>query len=294
MNRMTRGEKAFQAFNVIFMLLTAVLFLLPFVVLASSSLMSQAEAAKYGNYVIFARNPAFTAYKTILGTGSLLLTAYRNTLLRVVVGTLLNLIFTASLAYGLSKKEVPGRSFFMGLIFVTMFFSGGLIPNFLLIKGIGLYDTFWAMVIPGLISAWNMILMRNFFQQIPESLEEAAALDGASPIRTLISVIIPLSAPIIATMALFYGVAHWNSWFDAVIYLRDNQLWPLQVLLRNLIFTASSTGLDIMSVNTLDVQPPSTAVKSAVIIVSTVPILCVYPFLQKYFVKGLLVGAIKG
>ncbi len=294
MIRMTRGEKLFQVFNVILMIVTSVCFLLPFVVLLSSSLMSQTEAAKYGNYVIFVRSPDFTAYKSILGTGSLLLTAYKNTVLRVLVGTLLNLLFTSSLAYGLSKKEVPGRNFFMGIIFVTMFFGGGLIPNYLLLKGIGLYNTFWVMVIPGLVSAWNMILMRNFFQQLPDSLEEAAALDGASPLRTLFSIIIPLSTPIIATMALFYGVGHWNSWFDAVIYIRDNSLWPLQVLLRNLVFTASSTGLDISTINAADVQPPSTAVKSAVILVSTLPILCVYPFLQKYFVKGLLIGAVKG
>lgn len=291
---MSRGEKIFQVFLIVLMLLLSLIFIVPFIVLISSSLMSSSEAAKLGNYVLFAPHPDFTAYKTILNTGSLLFSAYKNTILRVIVGTALNLLFTTMLAYGLSKKQVPGRNIFMGIVFFTMFFSGGLIPTYLVIKSLHLYNTFWVLVIPSLISAWNMILMRNFFQQIPESLEESASLDGASPARILFSIIIPLSTPIIATIGLFYAVAHWNSWFDAVIYIRDNTLWPLQLLLRNLLFTAGSAGLDIASVNALDVQPPSTAIKCAVIIVSTVPILCIYPFLQKYFVKGLLVGSVKG
>ena len=292
--KMTRAEKRFQVFNNLLMLLLAVTFLLPFIILISSSFVNTTDAARYGSYVLYPRHFDFSAYQSILNTNSLLFNAYKITIFRVVVGTVLNLIFTTMLAYGLSKRQVPGHGLFTTIVIITMFFGGGLIPTYLLMRTLGLVNTFWVLVIPGLVSPWNMVLMRNFFQQIPVDLEEAAMIDGATPAQTLVRVIIPLSTPIIATIALFCAVGHWNAWFDAVLYIRDNKLWPLQLLLRNLVFTASNEGLDVARINAVGVMPPSTSIKCAVILVSTIPILCIYPFLQKYFVKGILVGSLKG
>jgi len=294
MSRMTKGEKIFQYFNIAIMVLLSATFIIPFIILISSSFVNEADAAKYGSYVLFPHSFHWDAYSSILGRGSLLGNAYKITIFRVIIGSALNLVFTTMLAYGLSRKSVPGRGLFTTIVIITMFFGGGLIPTYLQMRSLGLINTFWIMVLPGLISPWNMTLMRNFFQQIPIDLEEAAMIDGATPGRILVSVIIPLSTPIIATITLFSAVGHWNSWFDAMIYIRDNQLWPVQLLLRNLIFTASNEGLDVANLNAVGVRPPSTAIKCAVIMVSTVPILCIYPFLQKYFVKGMLVGSLKG
>jgi len=174
-----------------------------------------------------------------------------------------------------------------------MLVSGGLIPSFLLVKYIGLYNNVWALIVPGLISVWNMILLRNFFMQIPESLEESAILDGATPIQILIKIIIPLSVPAIATIGLFYAVAHWNDWYDAFIYITDSQKLPVQNIMRNIVIGASIADLGNEGMSD-SVKPPTETIKSAVIIISTLPILCVYPFIQKYFVKGIMVGSVKG
>jgi ABC-type sugar transport system, permease component len=206
----------------------------------------------------------------------------------------LNLLITGMLAFGVSRKNLPGRNFFTILIFITMLFNGGLIPNYLLYKGIGITDTFWVMILPGLVNAWWMIIMRNFFSQIPESLEESAIIDGATPLKIFIRIIIPLSAPAFATIGIFYAVFHWNSWFDAAVFINKESLQPVQVLLRRIVLTMSNEDVNNEILNTMSQKPPTSSIKSAVIIVSTVPILCVYPFLQKYFVKGMLVGSVKG
>lgn len=293
--KMTKGEKAFQWFNYIFLTILTLVFLVPFLVVFSTSFVTEQEVARRGAFILIPQDFSLTAYKMLLSQGSTLINSYKITLFRVVVGTALNLFFTSTLAYGLSKKKLPGRNFFITLIFITMMFGGGLIPNFMLIKALGLYNEVWVMVIPGLISAWNMILMKNFFIQIPESLEESAMLDGANPFRILISIILPLSMPIMATIGLFYAVGHWNAWFDASIYINDSKKLPVQVFMRNIVLAMSHKELDGTVLNeAAGVRPTAETIKSAVIIISTLPILCVYPFIQKYFVKGMMVGSIKG
>lgn len=293
--RMSKGEKVFQYFNYIFLTILTLFFLVPFLIVFSTSFVTEQEVARRGAFILIPEVFSLGAYKMLLAQGSLLINSYKITLFRVIVGTALNLFFTSTLAYGLSKKSLPGRNFFITLIFITMLFGGGLIPNFMLIKALGLYNKVWVMIIPGLISAWNMILMRNFFSQIPESLEESAMLDGATPIQILIRIILPLSMPIMATIGLFYAVGHWNAWFDASIYINDTKKLPVQVFMRNVVLSMSSKELDGSVINEVaGVRPTAETIKSAVIIISTLPILCVYPFIQKYFVKGIMVGSIKG
>ncbi len=293
--KMSNGEKSFQIFNYVFLTLLTLIFLIPFIIVFSTSFVTEQEVARRGAFILFPQQFSLGAYKVLLSQGSSLVSSYKITLFRVIVGTFVNLLFTTTLAYGLSKKTLPGRNFFITLIFITMLFSGGLIPSFMLIKALGLYNNIWVMIIPGAVSAWNMILMRNFFSQIPESLEESAMLDGATPLEILVKIILPLSMPIIATIGLFYAVGHWNAWFDASIYINDTKKLPVQVFMRNVILSMSSKELDGAVLNEVaGVKPTAETLKSAVIIITTLPILCVYPFIQKYFVKGIMVGSIKG
>lgn len=227
------------------------------------------------------------AYRTVL-SNRLIPQAYKVTIFVTIVGTTLNMVFTIMGAYVLSKKFLPGRSAMTLMIVITMLFNGGLIPTFLTVKSIGLYDNVWALVIPGLISTYNMIVLRNFFMQIPSSLEESATIDGCSYTGTLVKIILPLSLPALATISLFYAVGNWNSFFNAVIYINKQDLWPLQLLLREMLLKSTN---DMLRDNNL---PPTETVKMAMIIVVVFPILIVYPFLQKYFVKGMLVGSVKG
>lgn len=292
--KMTTGEKVFQIFNYIFLVLLSLTFLIPFLVVFSTSFVSEAEAMRRGSFILIPQKFDLTAYKMLLSGGSILFNAYKITIFRVVVGTFLNLTFTSMLAYGLSKRNLPGRNFFITLIFITMLFGGGLVPTYMLIKSLGLVDSVWVMIIPGLISAWNTIIMRNFFYTIPDSLEESATLDGASPLQILIKIIFPVSLPAFSTIGLFYAVGHWNSWFDAAIYINDRNKMPVQVIMRNIVLTMTTQDLNTEFISDFGVRPPAQTLKCAVIIVSTVPILCIYPFLQKHFVKGVLVGSIKG
>lgn len=211
------------------------------------------------------------------------------------MGTVLNLAVTISLAYGLSKDNLKGKTVITGFVFFTMLFSGGLIPTFILVKGLGLIDSRWSMVLPCLVNTWNLLIMRNFFYAIPKSLEEAAVIDGANDVQILTKVVLPLSKASIATIGLFYAVSHWNAWFDAMLYINKTPLLPMQNILRNIITAASSIGdLGAEAYNSLDVVPPSQSIRAATIVITTLPILVVYPFVQKYFVKGVMVGSVKG
>lgn len=230
----------------------------------------------------------------LFASGKNIVRAYSNTLFRVFVGTGLNLVVTISLAYGLSKDNLKGKTVITGFVFFTMLFSGGLIPTFILVKGLGLIDSRWAMVLPCLVNTWNLLIMRNFFYAIPKSLEEAAVIDGANDIQILTKVVLPLSKASIATIGLFYAVSHWNAWFDAMLYINKTPLLPMQNILRNIITAASSIGdLGAEAYNSLDVVPPSQSIRAATIVITTLPILVVYPFVQKYFVKGVMVGSVK-
>jgi putative aldouronate transport system permease protein len=294
--RMTNTSKSFMIVIYLILGLLTLCFLFPFIMIISTSLMSQDAVLKYGTFQLIPKTFDLSAYQIILSKGSLIYSGYLVTTIRVVVGTSLNLLFTTALAYGLSKRYLPGRNGFITFIFITMIFSGGLIPTYMVVKSLHLVNTLWALMIPNLVNAYNFIIMKAFFDQIPESLEESASIDGANPIQILMRIVIPLSLPSIATIGLFYGVAHWNAWFDAAIFINDYHKMPLQIILRDVVIHLSGdkVGLGMTVVNTNIKRPPSIAFSSAVIIISTLPILFVYPFIQKYFVKGALIGSIKG
>lgn len=273
--------------------LLAVLTLIPILHVLSVSLSSP-RAVLDSKLMLWPKQMTLESYKFIF-RNDVLLRSLGITVFITVVGTALNLLFTTSAAYVLSKKELPGVSYFLLLIVITMLFSAGIIPGYMLIRSLGLLDSVWSMILPGMVGAFNLILMRNFFWSVPESLTESAKMDGAGELRILFQVMIPLSVPAIATIGLFYAVGHWNEFFRGVFYINDSQKWPLQVLMRNIVSQANLNELGVSNqqlyaggkFNVLTIQ-------SATIIAATVPILAVYPFLQKYFVKGIMLGAVKG
>lgn len=225
-----------------------------------------------------------------------MLIGYRNTILYTVVGTAINIIATIAVAYPLSKRDFRGRSLLTILFTVTMFFSGGMVPNFLLIRELGLYNSMWSLLLPGAVSAWNLVIMRTYFQgSIPEEICESAYMDGCSNLGTLLRIVLPLAMPIIAVMVLFYGVDHWNSYFNALLYLKDRNKYPLSLVLREILlqgFGQEKAGTEVM--DTVSDLLLYETLKYAVIIVSSAPMLALYPLLQRYFVKGVMVGSLKG
>lgn len=286
------GSKIFDAGNVVFLILLSACFLIPFFIIIFTSLATKLDIAQRGPYIIFPQTFQLDYYRQILYVGSPVYDGYKVTIFRVFVGTFLNLVVTASLAYGLSKRKLPFVRAFTAFVFFTMFFNGGLIPTYLVVKLTGLTNKIWALIIPMLVNTWNLLVMRTFFMQLPESLEEAAIIDGAGHMQVFLRIIIPLSLPSFATIGLFYAVAHWNSWFDAAIYINDQSKMPVQNIMRNIVVTMNEQNDDFLMQN--DNPPPAEALKSTVIVVSTIPILLIYPFIQKYFVKGVMIGAIKG
>lgn len=273
------------------LILLALIFLIPFWMVLVTSVVSETERLSRGLLIMYPKQLDFSAYKTILSKNSQIISAYGITIMRTVIGTACNLLVTAMMAYGLSKRTLPFRKTLTLAVFFTSIFNPGLIPTFLAVKYTGLYDTFGAFIIPNLVVVWWMLILRNFFMQIPDEMEEAALIDGASPVTVLFKIILPLSLPSLATIGMFYAVWHWNSWFDGMLYISRSSLFPVQVVLKNIISASMVENLDLYAGS---VPPPLEAVKSAAIMVSTVPILLVYPFVQKYFVKGVMVGGVKG
>jgi putative aldouronate transport system permease protein len=234
----------------------------------------------------------FKAYKLVL-ENPMIAIGYRNTLFYVTVGTALNLLMTSLAAYGLSRKNVFWRNPILFLIIFTMFFSGGLIPTYLWVgNNLGMLDTPWALIIPPAINTWNLLIMKTAFESVPVALEESARLDGANDFHILFRIIIPLSLPVIAVMVLFYAVYHWNAYFNALVYLRTRDLYPLQMILRDILISNNVSSMTT-GVSGGDVEPIGETIKYATIVIATLPILMIYPFLQKYFVKGAMIGAIK-
>lgn len=288
----TTSERIFDAANIVFLIFLSLMFVVPFLAVLSTSFISAEESMRRGAFVLIPERLDFAAYDVLLNRGKIILNAYQVTIFRVIVGTILNLLFTSMLAYGLARRSLPGRNALVLFIFLTMIFQGGLIPNYMLMDTLGLKDTLWVLILPSLISAWNLFILRNFFMGLPEELEESAVIDGATPLLILFKIVIPLSMPAMATIGLFYAVHHWNDWFGASIYMNDVNKMPVQVIMRNILLTGitqNEAQLEYVSN-----PPPAATLKSAVIIISTLPILFAYPFLQKYFVKGVMVGSIKG
>ncbi|MGO4497201.1 carbohydrate ABC transporter permease [Paenibacillus sp. 2RAB27] len=288
----TVGDYIFDSVNVILLAALAVITAYPFVYVIFASLSSADELTAHSGLLLKPLGLSLNAYKAVL-KNPIIYTGYMNTLFIVVVGTAYNIMMTSMGAFVLSRKDFFWRKPITIMIVFTMFFGGGLIPNFLLVKNLGLMDSLWALIIPGAIGTWNLIIMRTAFQGIPDSLVESAHIDGAHDFTILFKIILPLALPTIAVMVLYYGVGHWNAWFGAMIYLRNRDLWPLQLALREILISNST---DEMMSGTVaqDRQSIGETIKYATIMVATLPILAAYPFLQKYFVKGVMVGALKG
>lgn len=289
MINLTIGEKVWQAVVYLILIFLSLLCLLPFLYVVAVSVTPESEVLRRG-IVIIPESFTFIAYKEVFishGIGQ----AYKITLFRTIVGTVLNVFFTVIAAYPLSKKYLPGRSPFLLFIVFTMMFSGGLIPTYLLIRSLGLLDSPWVLIIPNLISAFNLVIIKGFFEQLPGEIEESARVDGASELQSLWRIILPLSLPVLATISLFYAVGHWNSYFDAIVYINDSNLMPLQVVLRNILLNVATQSADSIA-NSGAVS--TFAVQMAAVVVTTVPILMVYPFMQKHFTKGVLLGSVKG
>jgi len=286
-----KGDIAFDIFNGLVMLTVCVATLYPIMYVVGRSLMPDAERA-LRPLAIFPNKIDLQAYKYILGKGSLLFNAYRITIFRTTVGTFISLMVEAMFAYVISKKHYPLSKPLTIMIAFTMWFQGGLIPTFLLVRQVGLMNSIWVYIFPALMSAWYIFIMRNFFSQIPKSLEDSARIDGANEAVVFFKIILPLSKPVLATIGLFHAVTHWNEWFSAMIYVSDKNKWPVQVILRQILATAMQS--EMLEENVVAVAPPAVSVQMATVVIVTVPIILVYPFIQKHFAKGMMVGSIKG
>lgn len=288
----TIGERTFDVFITLLLSALIVVTLYPFLYVVFASVSAPELLIRHRGLLFFPLGWNTASYTRVL-SNPMIIKGYQNTLTIVVLGTTLNLLMTSLGAYVLSRKGVMLKNLIMFLVVFTMFFSGGLIPFYLQVRGLGLADKLWALIFPTLISTWNLIVMRTSFQAIPDSMEESARLDGANDLHILFLIILPLSLPVVAVMILFYGVGHWNAWFNAMIFLRSRTKYPLQLILRE-ILVASDTSSMTTNVGGMDVEAIGQTIKYATVVVATVPILFVYPFLQKYFVKGIMVGALKG
>lgn len=291
--RLTRGEKIFEVINILFMCFLALIMVYPFWHVLMYSLTPPQYSGGGGMFFWPKGGFSLSSYNSVF-KNPLLWTGLRTTVTVTVVTGAAGVFFTATTAYPLSKKRMHGRNFFMFIVFFTMLFGGGLVPGYLLVRDLGLLDSLWALILPGLLGAWNIIIMRNFFANIHESLEESARIDGASDLRIFFSIILPLSKAVLATIFLFIAVGKWNDYFSTILYIQDREKWMLQAVLREMINnTAAAMSRSGVSI-TDDMMLTPESIKTTTIIVATVPILIVYPFLQKYFVKGVMIGSVKG
>jgi len=291
--KQTGVDRVFSIFIAIVSILIFVVVAYPlyYVVIAS---FSDPVAVVSGRVNFFPIDTTLESYRLVLRERGIWI-GYRNSVIYLLLGTTINLVMTTLAAYPLSRPDFPFRTFFTFFIAFTMLFSGGMIPLFLVVQNLGIFNTIWAMVIPVAISTWNLLVMKNYFQSsIPNELLESSTIDGCSDAQQLIHIVLPLSKPIIAVLALFYGVAHWNAFFNALIYLRDRDLFPLQIFLREILLLNQYEALQGELMGMLERIIRGETMKYAVIIVASLPMIAIYPFAQKFFIKGVMVGAIKG
>jgi putative aldouronate transport system permease protein len=288
--RRTRGERVFQAVNGVILTGVVVLTLVPFVNIVARSFSGEHEI-RSGQVNLLPRGFNLTTYKVVL-SDSMFWTNYRNTVLYTAVATAISMVLTVCYAYVLSKKDLRGRGALVGIAVFTMFFTGGLIPNYVLVSGLGLRNSIWAIVLPNAINVFNLLVMKAFFESLPIELEEAASVDGLSTYGVLLRIVLPLSKAMIATMILFYAVSFWNSWFPAFLYLDRAELFPVTVYLRNLIAGATG-GADQSAASDTALQIGAN-IQAVTIVLTVLPIVLVYPFIQRYFVRGVMLGAVKG
>lgn len=292
----TAAPAPFRAFNMCLMILLSALFAAPFLLVAIASFTPEVEISAKG-YQFFPSSLTLYNYQYLFGSSEKFMRSLRMTTILTVVGTLNTLFFTSLGAYALSRRYLPYRRGLVFYVFFTMLVNGGLIPWYMVVRNLGLIDTFFALFVPGTIATWNLVVMRNYFMAIPESLEESAKIDGAGDFTVFFRIILPVSKPIMATMIVYLAVGYWNEWYAALLFVvRKTELYTLQYLLREILVSSASLNsrgaIDLRAVTKEAI--PSQSLKMAAVMVATVPILCVYPFLQKYFVHGIMVGSIKG
>ena len=286
----TRGYKVFRVVNVTVLILVMITMLYPFLMIVAQSFSSD-TAIRSGHVNIFPVGFNLTTYRLVMGDATFW-TDYRNTVVYTAVATLIAIVLTTCYAYVISKKHLRGRGVMIGIAVFTMFFNGGLIPNYILITSIGFRNTIWAIVLPNAISVFNLLVMKSFFENLPLELMEAAQIDGLNTYGILWYIVLPLSKAVLATMVLFYAVSFWNSWFTAFLYMDKSELFPVTVYLRNLIAGASSASSS--GAGASDVAQVSANIQSVTMVLTVLPILCIYPFVQRYFVSGVMLGSVKG
>ncbi|MDO3409676.1 carbohydrate ABC transporter permease [Saccharibacillus sp. CPCC 101409] len=287
--RQSAGSLVFNIVNYSLLTLIALICVVPFVNVIASSFASTQEVVSK-SFILFPSTFSLDAYRYILSTP----TIFKGLGVSVgvtLMGTFVSMALTSLMAYGLSRKYLYGRNFINFIVVFSMLFSGGMIPTFLVVKSVGLIDSYWSLILPVAVNAFNLIIMRNFFQALPDELEESAKIDGSNDLGIFFKIMLPLALPSIATISLFYAVTYWNTYMTAILYLNDSVKWPIQVLLRQIVIVSSGMQAEGTSV---DVIPPAQTIKMAVIVVATVPMLIAYPFVQKHFTKGALLGAVKG
>ena len=282
----------FDVANYIFLGVFAIAAIVPFIYVISGSFATDAELTKRAVFLI-PETFSLAAYEFIFSTNTIM-KSIGVSMYVTILGTAVNLFFTVTMAYPLARRSLMGRNTVLNLVVFSMLFGGGMIPTYLVIRELALLDSYWSLILPGAISAFNLIIVKNFFQELPPGLEEAAKIDGCTELGLLWRIVLPLSKPVLATFTLFYAVGHWNDFFAALLYINNPEKWPLQVLLRQIVLLSQAAAGDLNAMDPNFVKPPDQSVKMAVIVVGTVPILLVYPFLQKHFAKGVLIGSIKG
>ena len=283
------GSRLFDVLNYALLFVLTVVFLYPLWYVLVGSISDPVRLFMHNGLLWRPLGFSLQGYRTMLQNPNVGI-GYANTIFYVVVGTVLSIFFSCLGAYTLSRPKLMFKKLFTLLVVFTMYFSGGMIPKFLVVKGVGLYNTRMAVILPGVISTWNMIVMRTTFAAVPEALRESAYIDGANDFVILYRIYIPVSKATMAVIILFYVVSQWNSWFPAMIYLRDSKKWPLQMILREILINDAAGGIS----DDADAQYLQELIKYCTIIVATVPILCIYPFVQKYFMKGVMLGSVKG
>ncbi len=289
--RDSRGYRTFRVVNATVLVLVCLVMLYPFANVIAQSFSSEGYITR-GEVSFFPRGFNLGTYERVT-SDRLFWVNYRNTVVYTVVATSIAIVLTTTYAYVLSKRGLRGRTFFIGAALLTMFFNGGLIPNYILINQLGFKNTIWAIVLPNAISVFNLLVMKSFFESQPEELEEAAAIDGLNTYGRLLRVVLPLSKAVLATMVLFYAVTFWNSWFSAFLYMDDREMYPVTVYLRNLLASAS-TAASVGGGSTDNITQVASNIKAVTMTLTVLPILAVYPFVQRYFVSGVMLGAVKG
>lgn len=293
--RMSRGQKAFNVFNIAFMVLLMIVTLYPFYYVICASFSSSTYLQVHRGFLITPVKATLGAYKKTFNH-ALILSGFANIFKIMIVALPINLLVTIVAAYFMSQRGMMFKGPIVFLMMFTMFFGGGLIPSYLNIKQLGLYNTLWALILPGCLSIYNAIIMKTAMEAVPESLSESAYIDGANDLVVLFRILVPLIIPTLAVILLYYGVGHWNSWFPATVYLEDNIKLPIQAVLRSIVIENETLlgGATEVVEGEAYANDYTETIKYAVIVISTIPILCVYPFLQRFFVKGVMIGAVKG